>query len=288
MAGHQVTLVSRPGRAAELRQEGATIQDAETSLTQTQLLPVLEKLPPDFVADMCLVTVRRDQIEAVLPDLVNSSAIPQVVLMGNHANRTGHLRAVLGRSRTVVAFPGIAGYREGGRIRYLDIPQQHTAVEERAPEVGSLFRGAGFRVDSIRDMEAWLQRHSVFISAIAGALYENGCDASRLSQNTETVRRFVVAVREGWAAQDRKRLGAAPLALRTMMCWVPLPLSARYWSRLLASPQGDLYFARHTRHAPAEMASLADDVRGFLGEREAPELLRLLASINAWQRKFGA
>ena len=286
--GHQVTLVSRPGRAAELRREGATIQDVRAPLIRTQALPVLEKLPPDFVADMCLVTVRRDQIEAVLPDLVKASAIPQLVLMGNHANRTDHLRAVLGRSRTVVAFPGIAGYREGGIVRYLDIPQQHTAVEERAPEVGSLFREAGFRVDSVRDMEAWLQRHSVFITAIAGALYENGCDASRLSQNTEAVRRFVVAVREGWAAQDRNGLGAAPLALRTMMCWVPLPLSAMYWSRLLASPQGDLYFARHARHAPSEIESLADDVRSFLREPDAPELQTLLASINTWQQKFGA
>jgi ketopantoate reductase len=288
IAGHHVTLVSRPGRAAELRREGATIQDVRAPLIRTQALPVLEKLPADFVADVCLVTVRRDQIEAVLPDLVKATAIPQVVLMANHANRTDHLRTVLGVSRTVVAFPGIAGYREGGMIRYLDIPQQHTAVEERAPEVGSLFQEAGFRVDSVRDMEAWLQRHSVFITAIAGALYENGCDASRLSQNTAAVRRFVVAVREGWAAQDRNGLGAAPLALRTMMCWVPLPLSAMYWSRLFASSQGDLYFARHARHAPAEMESVADDVRRFLGERDAPELQTLLASINTWRRKFGA
>jgi 2-dehydropantoate 2-reductase len=288
IAGHQVTLVSRPRRAAELRQEGATILDAETSLTHTRVLPVLEKLPPDFAADMCLVTVRRDQIETILPDLVKAIAIPQVVLLGNHANRTEHLLTVLGRPRTVIAFPGVAGYREGGIIRYLDIPQQHTVVEERAPNVGSFFREAGFRVDSVRDMEAWLQRHAVFIAAIAGALYENGCDASRLAQNTNTIRRFVVAVREGWTAQDRTALGAAPLALRTMMCWVPLGLSVRYWSRLLASSRGDIYFARHTRHAPAEMASLADDVRGFLGERDAPELQTLLASINTWQRKFDA
>jgi ketopantoate reductase len=287
MAGHQVTLVSRPGRAAELRREGATIQDAETLLIRTEVLPVLERLPPDFAADMCLVTVHRDQIEAVLPDLAEAIAIPQLVLLGNHANHTDHLLTVLGRSRTVLAFPGIAGYREGGIIRYLDIPQQHTVVEERAPEVGSLFRDAGFRVDSVRDMDAWLQRHAVFIAAIAGALYENGCDASRLAQNTETVRRFVVAVREGWAAQDRKGVGAAPSALRTMMCWVPLRLSVMYWSRLLASPQGDLYFARHARHASAEMESLAEDVRSFLREPDAPELQTLLASINAW-RQFGA
>jgi ketopantoate reductase len=85
--------------------------------------------------------------------------------------------AILGPSRTVFAFPGIAGYSDDAVIRYVDIPQQHTAVEERAPDVASLFRGAGFRVNQVRDMDAWLQRHAVFIAAIAGALYESDCDA---------------------------------------------------------------------------------------------------------------
>ena len=284
MVGHQVTLVSRPDRATELRQEGATIQDLKTMRIYAKVLPVLERLPPDSAADMCLVTVRREQIETVLPDLVQAIAIPRIVFLVNHANGSGNLRTALGRSRTVLAFPGIAGYREGAMIRYLEIPQQPTVVEERAPDVASLFREAGFPVDRVRDMDAWLQRHAVFITAMVGALYENGCDAHRLANNPETVRRFIVAVREGWAAQDRKQVGAPPFALRTIMCWVPLGLSAIYWSRLLASPRGDLYFARHARNAPAEMASLADDVRSFLRAPEAPGLQRLLASIDTWRR----
>ena len=54
----------------------------------------------------------------------------------------------------------------------------------------------------------WLQRHAVFITAIAGALYESDCDARLLAHSAEAVCRLIVAVREGWA-------GAAPLALRT-------------------------------------------------------------------------
>jgi 2-dehydropantoate 2-reductase len=283
IAGHQVTLIARPDRAIELRQ-GATIQDLKTMRICTKVLPVLERLPPDCDADMCLVTVRREQIETVLPDLAQAAAISRVVFMVNHGNGSEYLRAVLGRSRTVVAFPGIAGEREGTVIRYLDVPQQHTVVDEPAHDIVSLFQKAGFRVGRVRDMDAWLQRHAVFITAIAGALYENGCDARRLAQNPEWVRRFIVAVREGWAALDCKRVASAPLALRTILCWVPLGLSARYWSRLLSSPRGDIYFARHVRHAPAEMASLADDVRKFLGEGEAPGLQRLLASIDGWRR----
>ena len=277
-----MTLISRPARATELRHGGATIQNAETSRIYTKVLPVLESLPADFPADICLVTVRREQIETVLPGLAEAIAIPRVVFLGNHAYRSDNLLAILGRSRAVLAFPGVAGYSDGGIIRYVDIPQQHTVVDERAQDVASLFRGAGFRVDRVRDMDASLKRHAVFITAIAGALYESDCDSRLLAQNAEAVGRLIVGVREGWAAQDHKGVGSAPLALRTIMCWVPRPLSAIYWSRLLASPRGDLYFARHVRHAPAEMASLADDVRGSLRDNEAPELQRLLASIEIW------
>jgi hypothetical protein len=158
-------------------------------------------------------------------------------------------------------------------------------VEERAQDVVWLFRDAGFPVDAVRDMDAWLQRHAVFITAIAGALYESDGDALGLAQDLERISRFIVAVREGWTAQDRRGVGPAPFALRTMMCWVPLRFSARYWSRLFASPYGEIYFARHTRHAPAEMASLADDVRNFLREGEAAKLRSLLTSIDAWHLK---
>jgi 2-dehydropantoate 2-reductase len=283
LAGHHVTLISRPARATGLGQRGAAIQDAETSPIWTKVLPILETLPPEFPADICLVTVRREQINTFLPVLEEAIAIPRAVFLGNNAYYSDNLLSVLGRSRTVLAFPGIAGYLDGAIVRYIDIPQQHTFVDERAQDVASLFRGAGFRVDRVRDMEAWFQRHAVFITAMAGALYENDCDARLLAQNAEAVCRLIVGVREGWAIQDRQGVGAAPLALRTILCRVPLRLSAIYWSRLLASPRGDLYFARHTRHAPAEMASLADSVRNSFGENEAPELKRLLASIDGWQ-----
>ena len=81
-------------------------------------------------------------------------------------------------------------------------------------------------------------------------------------------------------------MGPAPFLLRTIICFVPLWLSVRYWSRLLASPRGDIYFARHARHAPAEMASLANDVRHFLCGEEAPGLQMLLASIDAWWQRI--
>ena len=156
-------------------------------------------------------------------------------------------------------------------------------MEKRAQDVVSLFREAGFRVNRVADMDGWLQRHAVFITAMAGALYEMDCDARRLARNPQAVRGFILAVREGWAEQDRKCIPSSPTALRAIMCWVPLGFSTMYWCRLLDSPRGDLYYARHARHAPAEMAALAADVRGWLCQLEAPELRRLLATIDVWR-----
>jgi len=267
----------------DLRHGGAAIQDLKTMRIYTGLPSVLETLPPNCDADMCLVTVRREQLETAVADIVHAPAIRRIVILVNHANGSNHLRKLLGQSRTVIAFPGVAGDRQGNLIRFLDIPQQHTVVEKHAPDVASLFRQAGFPVDTVRDMDAWLQRHAVFITAIAGALYENACDASLLAKNPVTVRRFILAVRQGWAAQDRRRVGPAPFALRSILCWVPLRFSTRYWCRLLDSPHGDIYFSRHAHHAPAEMAALAEDLRNSFAPSEAPELQSLLASIGAWQ-----
>jgi 2-dehydropantoate 2-reductase len=280
--GHQVTLVARPERAEELRRQGAVIQDLKTTRTSSQTLPVLTELPPDIRADFCLVTVRWEQLETALPALAAASGIPRIVFLVNHANGSDDLVKLLGSARTVLAFPGIAGAREDGVVRYLDIPQQRTVVQASAHDVISLFREAGFPVEPVRDMDAWLQRHAVFITAIAGALYQNGCNAARLGQDSAAVCRLIVAVREGWAAWSRRRVGPAPFALRMIFCWMPLWFSAWYWRQLFASPDGDLYFARHARHAPLEMAALAAEVRTFLRAGEAPELQRLLASIDAW------
>jgi ketopantoate reductase len=164
--------------------------------------------------------------------------------------------------------------------RYVEIKQQPTVVESSAPDVVSLFRNAGFRVTRVSDMDAWLRRHAVFVTAVAGALYEKGGDAERLAASPEGVSTFIQAVREGWTALDRQHIQAAPVALRTILCWVPLPFAISYWRRLLGSERGDLYFAQHARHAPVEMAALAADVRELLGYVPTPSLDRLYAAID--------
>jgi 2-dehydropantoate 2-reductase len=281
--GHQVTLVARPGRAEDLRVLGARIHNELTSVAATEALPVAPSLSADCSADLCLVAVRREQIEAVLPSLRQATGIGRFVFLVNHANGSEDLFRLLGKHRVVLAFPGIAGSLEDGIVRFVEIPQQPTAVESDAVDVAAIFREAGLRVNRVNDMDAWLCRHAVFITAIAGALYENDCNPRRLAHNRDAIRRFVRGVREGWRALDRRHVGPAPFALRAIFCWVPLGVSVGYWCKLLKAASGELYFATHARHAPSEMAALASDVRVFAGERESPVLHDLLAAIDRYK-----
>jgi hypothetical protein len=85
--GHDVTVIARGMRAAELRRRVAHIEEALTSRTDTVQLPVKERLSPDVRADVCLVAVRREQISEVLPDLAAAVAIRRVVFIGQPRQR---------------------------------------------------------------------------------------------------------------------------------------------------------------------------------------------------------
>ncbi|MDQ2733964.1 MAG: hypothetical protein M3Y55_03000 [Pseudomonadota bacterium] len=109
LRGHDVTFVVRGGRGAELRDQGAVIRDALTSRSDIVNLPVMERLTANTVADICLVAVRREQIDSALPDLVAAKGVARFLIMVNHANGSEALYAALGRQRVILGFPGAAG-----------------------------------------------------------------------------------------------------------------------------------------------------------------------------------
>jgi 2-dehydropantoate 2-reductase len=278
-AGHDVTLVARTYRANELRERGAIIHDVFTGRIETAPLQVVEVLTAETSADLCIVAVRREQIDEVLPTLVAATRIDRFLFMVNHANGSEALYAALGRPRAIIGFPGAAGGLDDGVDVFVEVAEQPTVIEATAPAIAAIIRDAGFRVDVLTDVDSWLRRHAIFVTAMGGALYEVDCDAARLAADAQSLRSFIMAVREGWAALDTLRIAPPPLALRAIFCWVPLAFAVNYWRSLLRSARGDLYFARHTRRAAREMAALAGDIRDLTSE-PMPHLRRLYAAID--------
>jgi len=279
-AGHDVTLVARGTRAAQLRTRGAVVRNATSGLTDTMQLPVAETLDPKIRADLCFVFVRREQLADVLPELKAASAIDQLVIMVNHANGSEWLFAALGRERVILGFPSAAGDIQIGVVDYVEVAEQPTTIERASPNIAAIVRGAGFRVALIGDVDSWLKRHAVFVTAVGGAIYLSKGDTLLLSKDKALIRTLILAVREGWSALDRLGVAPAPLTLRAIFSWVPLPFAVSYWRRLFGSPRGDLYFARHVRRAVVEMAALKADVDPYIVGHEATHLRFLFDAID--------
>ena len=282
-AGHKVTLVARGKRAEELRAQGAIVENVVTGRRDNLQLPVVEKLAPDTCADLCFVFVRREQIEAALSDLRGALGIARIVFMVNHANGSGALFSALSRSRVVLGFPSAAGSIENGVDFYVDVAEQPTAIERMATDIAAMLRNAGFRVELVTDVDSWLKRHAVFVTAVGGALYLKEGDVGLLSSDKFLVRTFILAVREGWSELDRLGVAPASLALRAIFSWVPLPLAVAYWCRLFNSQRAEFYFARHSRRAIGEMVALAADVRTLMPDHEMPHLQLLYDAIDRSQ-----
>jgi 2-dehydropantoate 2-reductase len=279
-SGHNVTLVARGRRASELRTYGAAIRNAVTGQSDVMNLAVVERLEPGASADFCFVMVRREQIDSVLPDLKAATLVGRIIFMVNHANGSEGLFEALGRDRVVLGFPSVAGSINNGVVEYMVVAEQPTVLESTALDVAACVRSARLRVKTIADMDSWLKRHAVFVTAVGGALYCKNCDAGLLSHDRQLVRSLILAVREGWSALDRCGAEPANALLRTIFCWVPLPFAVAYWCRLLDSRRGEYYFARHTRHAITEMAALVSDLQPLMSGYETPHLLPLHRAIN--------
>jgi 2-dehydropantoate 2-reductase len=259
---------------------GAVISNLATGRSESLNLPVLEVLPDDLRADLCFVFVRREQINAALDCLARAKAVGRFVWMVNHACGSEPISRRLGRARTVLGFPGAAGSVHDGIDVYLDIPEQATVVEASAPDVAKLLRLAGFRTREVHDMDAWLIRHAVMITTIACAILSRDGSARRVGADRLLVQEVILAIREGWRALDGLRLAPAPIGLRMIFVWVPLPIATWYWRHLLGDGRGEIYFAQHTRRSIDEVRALAADVKMWVTDpNRAPHLYQLYSVL---------
>lgn len=224
----------------------------------------------------------RFYIAAALPQNGEALTVPinEFINRINHANGSQTLYAALGRQRVILGFPVRPAESKTAWIVTSKLQNKRRRLTQRRLVSRLSFRDVGFRVEGVRDMDSRLRRHAVFVTAVAGALYEADGDPPRLASDARLAGSFVRAVREGWAALDRIGAAPPPLALRAIFLWVPLTLAITYWRLLLRSSRGELYFAVHTRHAPLEMAAMATDVRFLVKDEPVSHLTLLYTAID--------
>jgi len=278
-AGQAVTLLARGAAAQSLAEHGVALRkDGESSDLR---LTVVTEIPRDTAFDVIFVTVRRDQVERIAPQLAEAAA-GQIVFMLNQCTDLERLRDRTGADRTLFAFPGVGGYRSGdGTISYMEVQQQNTTIERRGgreQQVVDMLRAAGFAVDVSADMAGWLATHAVFVTAVGAAILAANGDSVALAADKARVSDMVAAVGEGFRALARQGITVTPTPLRVMFTVLPRFFAIRYWQGQMRGPVGTMAIAPHMRKTrDTEFPLLSADVRHLVaGHGPTPHLDRLL------------
>lgn len=280
-AGHQVTLLARGRRLADLTASGLVLENAESG--QREVLPVtaVDAPEPGERYDLVLVAVRAEQLAATLPVLAGIRDSPDVLFFSNTAGRSALVLDALGQ-QALFGFPAAGGVCDGPVIRYVLIRQQQTMLGEvsgtrlgRVQRLSAVLRQAEFPTTISTNIDGWLLGHAAFVVPIAFALYRVATNPARLAADRQSLRMMVRATRQAFRALD----GTAEIPTNLRVLYrMPSPIGVSYWRRIMASSRGELWFAAHSRAAPQEMRALAGELQTALrnAARPTPDLDTLL------------
>ncbi|HLS00873.1 MAG TPA: hypothetical protein VK054_02660, partial [Beutenbergiaceae bacterium] len=137
-------------------------------------------------------------------------------------------------------------------------------------------REAGFDVDVVDDMDAWLATHTVFIAGVGAAILTAG-GAAQLGGDKTATTRMLLSIREGFASLKRHAIPVTPAGLRTIFTRVPRVFSVPYWQKHMRGDLGTLGLEPHIKATQeTEFPLIAAGAR-----RLAPDAQRLMAALQA-------
>ena len=260
-AGNEVSILARGTRLEALRRGPIVLFDDATGQTRTARVTPIAELEAGQTYDLAVVAVRAEQLEALLPQLADGPKVKLFLFLHNRAAGAHAIASALGRGRYLLGFPGACGTPEGDIIRFRLIAEQPTTLGEpdgtispRLRDVATRLRRAGFQVAISRRMEDWLKTHAVFVTCIAGAIYQVGGRAADVARTRGQVNLLVRGVREGFDALAAAGVSIVPLKL-ALLFRLPSFVPALYWRNFLSRPAAELMFAAHMWTLVTELRS---------------------------------
>lgn len=276
-SGDRVSVLAHGARTAEVAAMGLVARDvSDGHLTRGAVDVVAD--PNVDAYDLVIVAVTREQCTTACAALGVLAGAPIILLLGNNAGRADLSEPI--RPQVQLGFPGVGGVLAEGVAAYVRIKPQPTALEAdddpRLGELASHVMARGFAVQRLVDMEGWLRYHAVLIACICRALGRCGNDTQRLGHDRRALRLMCAAITEGFGSLRQKQIRGLPRNLQFLQGSLLGPVAVAYWGRTMRSPNGELWFGAHARHAGSETRALSRDVLAGLGENERATRLREL------------
>jgi len=279
--GHDVSILARGQRLADIRQNGIILFDVMTSKQTVTLIDAVESLLPEDRYDLILVIMRKNKALEILPILAANQNSRTILFLLNNAAGPDAWVAALGKDRVLSGFPGSAGFREGPVVHCLTGTKKEPAKvyfgtadgrkSATTTEIGNIINSVPeFKAVFRRDMDTWLKYHvALLFPSIAPALHAAEIDIKRLARTRDLVVLAVRAIREGFSVLKAKGLPVTPGKFKLIL-WLPEPILVHYLQKLLNHPLMETALAKHARAAHDESLHLTGEFLDLARTTDVP------------------
>jgi 2-dehydropantoate 2-reductase len=281
-AGHDVFLLARGQRLADLREFGIVLVDTQTEKETVAHPCIVERLAPEDAYDLVLVIMRKNRVLEILPVLAANCHTPNVLFLMNNAAGPGELVEALGQERVLTGFPMAAGYRRGHVVYYMigarpgkkamiPIGEVDGRITPRLQQVGRILASMdGFDVDLRTDMDAWLKTHvAMLMPSLAPAMRAAGRDNVRMARTRDAIVLAIRAIREGYRVLRALGYPIVPGSARIFER-LPEPVLVWGFQKRLVDPRIRVALLEHSEAAQDEIKHLADEFIALKRQTSVP------------------
>ncbi len=268
-AGHDVSLLARGQRLADLREHGVVVHEQGADRVDVAHVPVVETFEADDDYDLVLIVMGEHQFTGILDTLAENEHVQTVCFMGNAVNGPEEMVRVLGNERVMLGFPYPGGKRDGHVVCVLPIDEQNEytipigeadgTIRPRTREVAAVLSDMrGYDVEIRTDMDEWLKYHvALLISGLAPALYAADTEMRRLGETRDLLVLSVRATKEALRGLREAGYSPSPRVVRGFE-YVPEPVCVWAIGWLMRTEYAKISIEGHTRAGREEMTHLFD------------------------------
>jgi ketopantoate reductase len=281
-AGHEVSLLARGRRLADLRQYGIVLIDTETGKETVARPRIVERLEPQDAYELVMVVMRKNRALEILPILAANQNTPNVLFLMNNAAGPDALTEALGKERVLMGFPMAAGFRRGHKVHYLagggpdkpariPIGEVDGGIRSRTRVVAALLGTMeGIEGEIRTDMDAWLKTHvALLMPSLAPAMRAAGRDNVRMAHTRDAIVLAIRSIREGFAVL--RKLGYPIVPSSTWMFqWLPEPVLVWGFRKQLPDPRMRTAMLEHADAAQDEIRHLAGEFYALVERSGVP------------------
>ena len=209
-SGHDVTLLARGQRLADLDAHGLNFEEAGSGLRSKIFLPLLSQPRQDNRFDLALAPVRSEQLASTLPVLNDMADFPTVLFLAIPSGTEPSSWPRWATERVSASLRPVASgmaWSSGTCSSSSKRPMLGEAGGTSTPRVRRLqpmFGDAGFPTDVSTNISGWMLGHSAFVVHIGFALYRFDGHPTALAADASTLRLMVRATEMPSGAGPRR------------------------------------------------------------------------------------